>query len=153
MEVLPGTALNRLEVVMRRFISTLSLLVLSSAVAFWTIRANGGESNAADDFLRQRLEAAQDGVKMARNMYEQGMTDFQVVMTWQRRITASELAMAKTKDQRLAALQKDVEQAKELEELVQRRVSAGVAPGLDSIAAKYARLDAQAALAAEQQRP
>jgi outer membrane protein TolC len=138
---------------MRKFVSALSLLVLLSAVGLWTIRALGGPANGVDDFLRRRLDAAQEGAKMAQSMYEQGMADFQAVSLWKRRVTSSELAIARTKDERVAALRNEVERAKEAEEMVRRRVSAGLAPALDSISARYELLDAEAALAAEQQQP
>jgi outer membrane protein TolC len=142
-----------MEFIMRKFVSALSVFVLVSGVGLWTIEAPGGQANGADDFLRQRLEAAQEGAKLAQGMYERGMADFQMVSLWKRRVTSSELAMARTRDQRLAALQKEVERAKDAEEMVRRRVSAGLVPALDAISARYERLDAEAALAAEQQQP
>lgn len=134
-------------------LASAALLLAFSASALLSVRARAAAAGNADELARQRLDAAQEGAKLVQSMYEQGMADFQAVSLWKRRVTSSELAMAKTKDQRMVALQKEVERAKEAEEMVRRRVSAGLAPSLDSVSAKYERLDAEAALAAEQQQP
>ena len=137
---------------MRRLASVgLGFLILAIAVALCAFRTNAAQPVGADELLRHRLEAAQEGAKLAQSMYQSGLTEFQVVSTWQRRVTSSELALAKSKEQRVAALQKEIERAKTAEEMVDKRVAAGLAPVLDQIAAKFERLDAEASLATEQQ--
>src|SRR5689334_18619069 len=138
---------------MQRLIPVLSAVAALAVVATWTLHLCAAQPTGVDDLLRQRLEAAQEGAKLAQNMYQSGMGDFQAVSTWQRRVISSELAMARTKEQRVAAMQKEVDRAKAAEELAKQRAAAGLAPALDSMAAKYERLDAEAALAAEQQQP
>src|SRR5690349_16473006 len=115
---------------MRRIVLGSGLLAIVVLVCAWSIRATGTPPNAADDLLRQRLEAAQEGAKMAQSMYQTGLADFQVVSDWQRRVSNSELAMAKTKEQRVAVLQKDLERTKTLEALAHQRVAAGMATAL-----------------------
>ena len=136
---------------MRRFMTFASLVVASAVLVVWSAHLRAAQPVGADELLRHRLEAAQEGAKLTQSMYQSGLTEFQVVSTWQRRVTSSELALAKSKEQRVAALQKEIERAKTAEEMVDKRVAAGLAPALDRIAAKYERLDAEAALASEQQ--
>src|SRR3954468_10768089 len=142
-----------MEVPMRRIALGSGLLGIVVLISFSSLHATGAQPSAADDLLRQRLEAAQEGATTAQNMYEKGLGDFQIVSEWQRRVSSSELAMAKTKEQRLAALQKEVDRAKAAEALAHQRGPAGLATVLDGPAAKYERLDAETRLAVEQQQP
>jgi outer membrane protein TolC len=116
----------------------------------WRVLAQPLGKPAVENVQRQRLETAREGVKLAEQAYAQGTTDVTGLLEWQHRVTATELALAKTKEQRVAALQGEVERARNAEAQVSERAKAGLATPLDALTAKYERLGAEAALAEEQ---
>lgn len=115
-----------------------------------TLIAQPADAHAdASKFQLQRLETAKEGANLAEQMYEKGVCEVGVLLTWQQRVNTTELALAKTRDERIAVLKRDVERALKAEALALTRVKAGMATPLDELAAKYDRLEAQAALAGE----
>ena len=139
----------------RRFVGVFALLVGCMALAGGTPQnpgeagaAAGGQKTAAE--LRQQLVAtAEEGRKMAEEIYRAGQGSSDQMLAWTQRWVEARLAAATDHQGRLDALKDGVKVAQDREKDVQMRQRAGMATPTDLIAAKYMRIQAELALANE----
>jgi outer membrane protein TolC len=96
--------------------------------------------------LKQRAEAAREGLKFAQAEFQAGRSTGEALADWSRKLAAAELDRGNP-NSGLAALEDHVERLKELEKAKQVRFDAGRIPPQDMAAARYARLDAEIWLA------
>jgi len=139
---------------MRRFRLTSALLVSGIAIASSTAVVVSREAPPATaklpDLLKARLHTATESRRVAEQQFEQGTAAFGDVLTWSRREIEAGLDLAATKADRLALLERYVEQARHEEAVAARRAAAGIGSTLDVHSAQYERLGAEVRLARAQ---
>lgn len=103
--------------------------------------ATGPSRSAA--LLARRIELAQRGVDLARQLYERGLLDFAAVGAAQQRLLRAHVDAATTPAQRLQTLRQLETQCRATLELVQSRFQAGLTTEFDVVTAEFQLLDVQ----------
>jgi hypothetical protein len=150
------TSLQRaVHMLTRRFIGVLLLLGGCIALAGGQQEkqpltgAPEAQKTAAE--LRQQLVAtAEEGRRVAEGAYRAGQGTADQMLAWTARWAEARLAAATNRQERIDALKEAVKGAQDRERDAQGRQRAGIATPTDLLAARYARIEAELALATEQ---
>lgn len=124
--------------------SRIVLCVLLAAGSLSAVSADDPPDLAK--LLKERVEVARTGMEAADAMFLAGRLTFDQVTVWSRRLVDAELAVAKNKRERVAALEEFVKRAKAHEDIAMARFRAGQASNLDVTEMKYNRIEAEVQL-------
>lgn len=110
-------------------------------------------SPSLDALVQERLETLRQLVSFAEEAFRSGNAGYNSLIEAQNALIAAELESATRKTERIALLQKHVENLKRLEEIASSQQQAGQNTLADLLWAKAARLEAEIALGRENQSP
>jgi hypothetical protein len=132
------------------FFLSVSVLLAGGAAGFWSAsprpRAEGLEESKLNALLKERLATLQQAAAQTDKQYETGKASVAEVMEAQRAVRDAELELCNTDKERLAVLEKMLEEARGFEKVVAQRVDAGKAPASSVFKAKADRLQIEIAL-------
>ncbi|MFI5380153.1 MAG: hypothetical protein ACHRHE_12715 [Tepidisphaerales bacterium] len=131
-----------------------SLLVGLSLLTVFVVLAaapqpakNQAPDTPAAKLARERLEVADQGYKLVVEQYKQGLVPLSLSAEWARRQAQAHFDVPEATADRVAFLEGYVRQVQDLEKLAESRFRAGVAGQLDTLEAKYVRLEGEMWLA------
>ena len=102
---------------------------------------------SAAELSTQRIESAEEAMKLAETRYAQGLGQAEDVNLWTQRWLEARLDAAQGREQRISILKQYVELAKKQEHDATARLNLGLLTPLEGEAAHYFRLDAELRLA------
>ncbi len=95
------------------------------------------------ELRKAQLEPAQAVYDARKKQYEAGAITPDSVFEWSRRLFDARIALAASREERIAACRAYVEETKSIEKLTKQRLDAGRAPIADYKAAEYFRVEAE----------
>jgi outer membrane protein TolC len=114
------------------------------------LREKAGDKPAeVESLLKERQEATQKLVDVLVSQYRAGTVDFIRMESAQRQLANAELELAKNRDARIAARQKQAELCRDVEKICQVRFNAGKVGEADVAEARAERLTAEIGLLRE----
>ncbi len=122
------------------------ILLLTSGVLSAAEEPKSPSADAARDVLKERLTVLAEIVELQRKAYELGEVQFNSVLTAETDLLSAKLELAQTPAERITILETMVENARRLEEVVERLSQAREATAMDRLKAKAFRLRVQADL-------
>jgi len=131
----------------------LSVILLDNAGAADPSPAKpGGPPKTIETLLIERRDTLRTAVHWRDAQYASGSIDLPVVIRAKQALANAELEVARTKAERLAVRQKQIDNLRELEHVVEHRVQAGIVSEVDVLEIKAERLKAEIDLLREQGR-
>jgi hypothetical protein len=132
------------------FFLSVSVLLAGGAAGFWSDsprpRAEGPEEPKLKALLKERLAALQEAAARTTEQYKRGAGSVAEVMEARRAARDAELELCDTDKERLAVLEKMLEEARAFEKDVAKMVDAGVVHANSGFKAKADRLQMEIAL-------
>src|SRR4051794_37103871 len=145
-----------------RITNPLAALALGLAVVSLTLAGDPREKNDAKpeadkpstpaDLQQQKIAAAEQAMKLSREMLRNGNGNPEDTMNWAKRWHQSRLEAAATHDERLTILKSYVAVAEENQAVEQRRMESGLSSQLNVLSARYFRIEAEQELQKEEGR-
>jgi outer membrane protein TolC len=133
----------------RQLLSAIAVLSFGvGALWFATTRSNADDAQDSklNALLKERVATATLIEQEITQQYKSGRTNLADVIRATQTVNNARLDLCKTKEVRVALLEKNVAGAKELENYMTEIVKAGVATSTDALAAKIQRLEAEITL-------
>jgi hypothetical protein len=125
-------------------VGIVSIVLTASILGVIADRAASAPAPASASFAQQRLEVAQRGVDMGRELYSRGLTsDLPELTTWSRRLMEAKRDLATTDAERDRTIQDYVTRMKELESLADSRFKTGLGTEYETLAARFMRVEAE----------
>jgi hypothetical protein len=132
------------------FFLSVSVLLAGGAAGFWSDsprpRAEGVEESKLKALLKERLAALQEAAARTTEEYKTGTASVAEVMAARRGVRDAELELCDTDKERLAVLEKMLEEARGFEKDAAKLVDVGKAPANSVFKAKADRLQIEIAL-------
>ena len=122
------------------------MVLVSACVARGADPAAAPSAPATRPAAAERAKTAERGFAIAEQLYNKGLGTIEAVCAWSARWTQARQAAG---DKRADALKDEVARLTELESNVSSRFNAGVVTEMDMLTVRYARLEAEAAMADE----
>jgi hypothetical protein len=129
---------------------SVSVLLAGGAAGFWAgsprPRAEAPEESKLKALLKERLATLQAAAAQTDKQYKTGTAAVAEIMEARRAVRDAELELCDTDKERLAVLEKMLEEARAFEKVVAQQVDAGMAPPNSGFKAKADRLQIEIAL-------
>ena len=123
-------------------------LVLACALSRQAVPApSPAAPEVPQELLKARLETARKGLEAAQGEHKAGRGRLEAVFFWTQRVVEAELALSDKKADRIAAHEKLVKLAKDIEETAKAHFDVGQASHQELLDAAYRRIEAEIELA------
>lgn len=133
----------------RRIATAMLLAVGLLVLPVISAEQNGKQSDTLDDLLKQRRDTLQQLVKVVKEQYHQGTSDYAAVAKSTDQLIDAELELADNHQERIALLKRRVDLMESLEALTEGQFLSGQRAPSEPLQARAAVLEAKIELARE----